>query len=118
MPAQICRIHSKKAKTVWVGAYDSHPEAEGYSSFMRVEKVIVHPEYDKNTFENDVAVLKLSGAAVSKKGEDTVANIDTASFRITWRMAHTRRPPKTHGMLLSALVVCIVVCRDLKILLP
>lgn len=61
--------------TATVGEYDLSSSPETASS--SIEKIITHPDYNETTFDNDIALIKLS-SAVSKETITLLSSLETA----------------------------------------
>ena len=55
---------TKREVRAFVGLYDKSSPAE---PAVAISKIVIHPEYDPNTSDNDIALLKLSSSATGKQ---------------------------------------------------
>ncbi|XP_069974184.1 trypsin-1-like [Penaeus vannamei] len=74
LTAAHCAVYMDTSDAVLLGDHDYSTASEANAYTVGISQVVIHPRYDGNTLENDIALLKLS-SKITWPSDNTVAPV-------------------------------------------
>ncbi|XP_063602924.1 trypsin-1-like [Penaeus indicus] len=74
LTAAHCAVIMDNNDAVFLGDHDYSIASEANAYAIRVSQIVIHPRYNRNTLENDIALLKLS-SKITWPSDNTVAPV-------------------------------------------